>query len=264
MSHISIFEAHQERDQVLHTPCPREKGRRVSDFKSAKLATPGPRSFICRPTPTVRKVNAGTDLVAEIEEEQNEESLQGLQNRTWKVYTLSPFFNYDADSSPQALQSFLETKLPQLTTQVEKIKGLRGTREDAECLRISIHEGSSKYFVYFLAVHTQEFELNSHVTAFPLALANATEVLSSQIFQQVEKMFDCRTYKFNLGNEDLKWMSALWAGTLQCTDEDVDSMDAKKDVAKFSFKLPKELQNVGTESVFVTVNGTDLRRIWNV
>ena len=82
MSHISIFEAHRERDHVLHTPCPRDKGRRLSDFKSAKLATPGPRSFICRPTPTARKVNAGTDLVAEIEEEQNEEALKGLQNRS--------------------------------------------------------------------------------------------------------------------------------------------------------------------------------------
>ena len=68
MSHISLYEAHERQDQVLHTPCPKERGRRVRDFTSAKLATPGPRSFICRPTPATRKVNVGTDLVAEIEE----------------------------------------------------------------------------------------------------------------------------------------------------------------------------------------------------
>ena len=190
--------------------------------------------------------------------------MANILNRSWKIYTSSPFFNYDPDSSPQTLQSFLSTKLPQFSTQVEKVKGLRGTREDAECLRISILEKNSKYFIYFLAVHTQEFDLNSHVTAFPLALVNTTEVLSAQIFQQIEKLFDCKTYKLNLTNEDLKWMSALWAGTLQCADEDVDSTEAKKDSAKFSFKLPKELQGLGNESVFVTMNGTDLRRIWNV
>ena len=111
MSHISLYETYERQNQVLQTPCPKDKGRRVSDFTPAAFATPAPKAFLNRPTPSVRKVNAGTDLVAEIEEEENKEAIKSLQNRNWKIYSFSPFFNFDSKESPKALQTFLTTKL---------------------------------------------------------------------------------------------------------------------------------------------------------
>ena len=111
MSHISLYETYERQNQVLQTPCPKDKGRRVSDFTPAAFATPAPKAFLNRPTPSVRKVNAGTDLVAEIEEEENKEAIKNLQNRNWKIYSFSPFFNFDSKESPKALQTFLTTKL---------------------------------------------------------------------------------------------------------------------------------------------------------
>jgi len=61
--------------------------------------------------------------------------------------------------------------------------------------------------------------------------------------------------------EDLKWVSALWSGTPQGSDEDLDKA---KDVAKFTFKLPKPLQGLGQDTVQVTLNGVDIRKIWNL
>ena len=263
MSHISLYEAHEAQNQVLQTP--RDKGRRVRDFTPAAFATPLPKAFLNRPTPSVRKVNVGTDLVAEIEEEENEEAIKSLQNRNWKVYSVTPFFNFDGEQETLGtLQTFLTTKL-QNTFKVDKVRGLRGTREDAECLRIvaTSANGGQLATVYFLAVHTQEFELNTPVTAYPIALVLAAEKVTSSIFEHIGRTFDCRMCPLKLESEDLRWMSALWAGTQQCSDEDVEDSDVK-DFAKFTFRLPKELQGLGQDTVQVQMKGTDLRKIWNL
>ena len=118
--------------------------------------------------------------------------------------------------------------------------------------------------IYFLAVHTQEFELNTPVTALPLALVLATEKVTSNIFENVGKLFDCRFCPLKLESEDLKWVSALWSGTAQCSDEDLDMVDKVKDVAKFTFKLPKQLQGLGQDTVQVALSGVDIRKIWNL
>lgn len=262
MSHISLYETYERQNQVLQTPCPKDKGRRVRDFTPATFATPLPKAFLNRPTPSVRKVNAGTDLVAEIEEEENEEAIKRLQGRNWKIYSFSPFFNF-SEESPKVLQTFLTTKLQNSEVKVEKVRGLRGTREDAECLKINVLseiQGQSA-LIYFLAVHTLEFELNTPVTALPLALVLAPEKVTLNIFENVGKLFDCRFCPLKLEAEDLKWVSALWSGTPQGSDEDLDKT---KDVAKFTFKLPKPLQGLGQDTVQVTLNGVDIRKIWNL
>ena len=49
---------------------------------------------------------------------------------------------------------------------VEKEKGLRGNREDAECLKIAIRLSggqTSVCSIYFMAIHAQENDLKSKV-----------------------------------------------------------------------------------------------------
>lgn len=74
MSHISRFEADQRRlEAILETPI--NKRRSVKAFYRAGEATPA--AFIPTTTPGRRRIDAGTDLIAEIEEEANTESLKG-------------------------------------------------------------------------------------------------------------------------------------------------------------------------------------------
>ena len=61
----------------------------------------------------------------------------------------------------------------------------------------------------------------------------------------------------------MKWVSALWSGTTQCSDEDL-VQDKVKDVAKFTFKLPKQLQGLGQDTVQVALSGVDIRKIWTL
>jgi hypothetical protein len=77
MSHISLYEAHERRDLGFATPHPRERGRTVKDFVQA---TPPTRNFISVATPCSRRIVLGTDLVAEIEEEEHSGELQGNCN----------------------------------------------------------------------------------------------------------------------------------------------------------------------------------------
>ena len=77
MSHISLYEAHEKRDQVLDTPLPRERGRRVHDFIGVTAATPLPKNFLLLATPGRRRIETGLDLVAEIEEDENQQACHG-------------------------------------------------------------------------------------------------------------------------------------------------------------------------------------------
>ena len=78
MSHISLYEEHERRDQVLDTPHPRERGRRVKDFYAAASATPLPKNYLTTATPATRRVEDGPDLVAELEEESNAAAISGI------------------------------------------------------------------------------------------------------------------------------------------------------------------------------------------
>ena len=94
MSHISLLE---NEENVFKTPHPRERGQRVKDF--AKYSE-GPKSFLPCTTPVARRIFHATDLVAEIEEEENIDAIADFQSFMWKTYTVSPLFGYDSDISP--------------------------------------------------------------------------------------------------------------------------------------------------------------------
>ena len=81
MSHISLYEAHEKRDQVLDTPLPSHRGRRVHDFIGATAATPLPKNYLLLATPGARRIENIPDLVAEIEEE-NPEGEEGPEYKS--------------------------------------------------------------------------------------------------------------------------------------------------------------------------------------
>lgn len=70
----------------------------------------GPKSFLPCATPVARRLMA-TDLVAEMEEDENLEAISEFQNLMWKTFSVSPLFGYDKVSSPDYIQICLRQHL---------------------------------------------------------------------------------------------------------------------------------------------------------
>ena len=77
MSHISKFHEAARHETILATPNPRILGRSVRDFYSERDAAATPRRFSSIATPMSRRIRYEPDLVAELEEEDHRECLDG-------------------------------------------------------------------------------------------------------------------------------------------------------------------------------------------
>jgi len=248
MSHISLLE---NEENVFKTPHPRERGQRVKDF--AKYSE-GPKSFLPCTTPVARRIFHATDLVAEIEEEENIDAIADFQSFMWKTYTVSPLFGYDSDISPDKVTECLKKNLEKHEVTVETVKGLRGTREDEDCLKILTKKETNICSVFFTAVHSQECNIKSKHGLLPLAMANGTEEMIQNIFVIIERMFDCVINPLRFEPIDLQWMTALWA------EQTVG--DEKKDA---TFKLRYNLsgfKSPAIQNIDVKFDGEQIRTIW--
>jgi hypothetical protein len=166
----------------------------------------------------------------------------------------------------------------QLDVRVETVRGLRGTREDSDCLRVQIirkihvtDAHTTLCTAYFLAIHSQEVDLKSTVTVLPLCLAQGPERILQSVFLMIERLFDCVIHPLNLNPIDLNWMTALWSGTKRTPDYDdptsedvVEVSEDKKDLVKMRFRLPTDIPNSqGLENIDVKFNGGQIRSFWN-
>ena len=138
---------------------------------------------------------------------------------------------------------------------------MRGHREDADCLKIEISrdndvKSKSICCIYFLAVHSQEVEMESTVTNLPLCLTKGSEKLVENILLIVERQYDSVIYPLNLEPMDLKWMFALWSGT------DKDDTENDQDKMKLRYRLPEDLQNKGLEHIDVKFTPEQIRGFW--
>ena len=278
MSHISLYEAEKRRDQVLNTPLPKHRGQRVHDFIGRGVTTPLQRNFFNLATPGTRRIDTAPDLVAEIEQDENSE-YKSLCGRVWKTYSVSPMFNFKTDKT--SLESLKKSLMDQTNVDGEEAsfnvaieRGLRGNREDAECLKIKILKNQNRSSaplcaLYFLAVHSQELLLRSSATNLPLLLTCGSERLVQEIITIVERNFDCVINPLMFDPLDLKWMVALWSGTdsIEKDDEDgnhenVDPTHVEMDSVKLRFELPRELKNDGLDHIDVKFTAEDIRSFW--
>ena len=140
MSHISLLDAEEEvANNDYQTP---HRSKKVKSYMFTKDSDSPPKAtFTPWATPAVRKTNIQTDLVATIEEEENLEILKTIKGKVWKLFSVSPLFRYYQDKIQNDLELHLKEKFSDLQVDVETIKGLRGHRDDAECLRILVTPG---------------------------------------------------------------------------------------------------------------------------
>ena len=166
--------------------------------------------------------------------------------KNWKIYSVSPLFNFDPDSSPSQLSTKLTAHFGE-NISAETQKGLRGNREDCECLKIT----SKKCSIYFTSINSTEFDLKtSKVAILPLALTLGSDEFLLKILMKIEQFFDCVINPILLENSDLKWMSALWSGNVQNSEDEI----------RVRFALPIKIK--GIDHLEVKFQAEQIQQIW--
>ena len=81
MSHISLFEAHENRDLVYGTPVRHQRrSKGVYDFVGSTKTPKRTQNYLLLATPATRRITNDADLIAGIEEENHPGSYEGIND----------------------------------------------------------------------------------------------------------------------------------------------------------------------------------------
>lgn len=124
-----------------------------------------------------------------------------------------------------------------------------------------------------------------------VCLYSGDEKIGQNIFNNLEKLYDTTIYSVDFTQNDLMWMSAMWANIVvtastaeaeknavqsrtstvyhlnqQLREDEERERDVKmseNDVVKFRFQLPSSMGDCGIKNVDIKLNGAQVRKIWN-
>ena len=89
MSHISLFEAHENRDLEHGTPVRRQRrSKGVYDFVGSTKTPKRTQNYLLLATPATRRITNDADLIAGIEEENHPGSYEGINDNIIMNYLL--------------------------------------------------------------------------------------------------------------------------------------------------------------------------------
>eukprot|EP00095_Tigriopus_kingsejongensis_P011789 maker-scaffold119_size336447-snap-gene-2.33 protein:Tk11789 transcript:maker-scaffold119_size336447-snap-gene-2.33-mRNA-1 annotation:"hypothetical protein BRAFLDRAFT_123952" len=251
MSHISQFEAEQLQglwqgrrpdleatDQALAQdrwlpPGPGSPSRQLARRQSYhfELQTPATAlKFRGRAQqPYSRRISFHPDLLVDLEDEINQTVTSNICHRSWRVFRVSPLFEFCYNEA--ALARWSESLERDLWTQhglqdqgdwkrlkisISAVPGLRGSTDDEQAICIEGHtrKGHKEAFVVYLVSVDRQDKLNLEesfkATILPVMLTFGPDELIRIVRRSVEKHFDCVTGIVVFPQAELKWMSALW------------------------------------------------------
>ena len=110
------------------------------------------------------------------------------------------------------------------SVEMETLKGLKGTRTDSDAIKITVYTSMmgevKKIFLGILCgIEAAELQLKSKdVVNLPVLLTQGNKDTKEKVIFGLEKCFDCVISPLYLPDEELRWMSAMWAGE---TEEEV-------------------------------------------
>ena len=111
------------------------------------------------------------------------------------------------------------------TVEMETLKGLKGTRTDSDAIKISVYTSMmgevKKIFLGILCgIEAAELQLKSNdVVNLPVFLTQGNKDTKERVIFGLEKCFDCVISPLYLPDEELRWMSAMWAGEPENTSQ---------------------------------------------
>ena len=279
MSHISALADDNQRALALSTPWHQHKASyKGSEYQITKEALATPKRFKMCETPRARRLHFVPDIIASVEEEENQETLKSFTKKQYSVYCVSPIYlgtgsgagfdskilsdleNYlshrmNIKVEPSLLKSYKNsTEDSSFVVKIDVLKGLRGHREDSYSLKITVTLPIVKVFkkgdvsedkvlvrAYFIAVDTLETDF-AGAKILPCCLWTGDSTLASVLFESMEKRLDCVIGPMPFNPNCLQWMLAMWA-TLPAEANEKESRDE-------SNQLPED-ENVN-EPIWIT------------
>ena len=120
--------------------------------------------------------------------------------------------------------------------QLETLKGLRGTSTDSDAIKITVYTSMfDEHKIIFIGVlcgiESAELQIKSvDCVNLPVFLTKGNVDTRERVIFGLEKCFDCIISPLSLPDEELKWMSAMWAGLqIHEVEEDVDDEDDEEE-----------------------------------
>jgi len=110
--------------------------------------------------------------------------------------------------------------------EMTQVKGLRGSRNDRDAIKITVtssfgDETREVFTGVLCSVEAAELQIKSKkATVLPVFLARGSIDTTERVIFGLEKCFDCVIGPLILPDQELSWMSAMWAGLEVKTVED--------------------------------------------
>ena len=182
-----------------------------------------------------RQITFVADMVADVEELDNPDSLEMLVGAQWQVYKVSPLWGvifsdpaeveepttYDEEMLKGKASVIAAIVGDQTEVEVASLPGLRGSRFDKEALVITVRrrmggKRMSTFMGVLCATEAKELQLrHGKAISLPVMLAQGNQEVTERVIHGIEKAFDCVVGKLTLPERELQWMAAMWSGRVE-------------------------------------------------
>lgn len=178
-----------------------------------------------------RQVTFVADMVADMEELNNPDSLEMLVGVQWQVYRVSPLWRvvfvdeeedeptlYDPEMLKRQAMVIAGVVGEHTEVEVSSLSGLRGSRFDKEALVVTVRKRMGGKIVNIFtgvlcATEAKELQLrHGKAISLPVMLAQGNAEVTERVIYGLEKAFDCVVGRLTLPEKELEWMAAMWSG----------------------------------------------------
>ena len=209
----------------------------------------------------------------------------GAVNKTWRVYSLSPLFNFVYEERAfkkygQLLSAYLEAESQRgfameleatsktFRARFTVVKGITSFRSDSHSVEVTVQKTTTNAAIksktkdppVLVALlcsvgregdETAEPALKNSFTSLPVCLVKGPAAIGTCLASWLEKQFDCRMSYMNFSPMELGWFAALWAG--------VSSENHSKPV-QLCYALPTSVK--GLRHITVDIDGKNAQHLW--
>ena len=142
--------------------------------------------------------------------------------------------------------------------ELEAIKGLKGSTTDNDALKITVYtsmfdEEKQIFLGLLCGIEAAEIQTQSiDCVNLPVFLTVGNADTRERVIYGLEKCFDCNIAPMILPDEELRWMSAMWAGLELEETDDIEQSDenVKGEKSKKKGKVKKKLKRKALSKEF--------------
>ncbi|XP_046359935.2 centromere protein L-like [Haliotis rufescens] len=202
-------------------------------------------------------------------------SFKGLVNKTWKLYRLSPLYNFTPTPShlrrygtslsvlvgERQRRSLITESKDLVRSLISPYRELTIGPDDPECIQILITGKTLKDIPttlvtgFMFGVELQDSLVsphNGHFKHYPVLMVKGSMSLCKALTDWLESKFDCRVSAMTFSSVDLSWMVAMWSGL---------SKGLKSKPVELLYTVPEEVE--GLKKITYSIDAEDCQRLWD-